>query len=622
MKKQRRTFVFSTFLAVAIILAVIVNNRSKREEHQQPFLPDPNTEVASLHDRKNISIAVIGGGTSGLLAAWNLRRLGYKVVVFEKSGRLGGNVDTKEVSIDCVSTDCMCTNGETCPKKVYKRWADMGVNDFNTKTYHYIVWLLDKFARANPDGTPQLPDGSRAFYSPLIDSTTFLTYSGKGYENEQPSEVCNNPEAGTSCTQYEILGDPKATVKYPPPKKLQEDMDLFFCSAPQVMDGSDPCHESTIDDYFFGTNGGEPCYKKQSIPTGCKGTKYHDVTALANFAVKPRINNMYFSNGRDPGSLLLAAVMNYYFLQEGLTPGTSPDPDRQFFVRGASSWIKALEEALKCEGDCDKYYFDDSYPNKHPNYLPGPPVKIFLSQAASKVYYDGPEVVVSSSFGDRKFQQVVFAVPAYVLSPGHVQPHDKGNYIDTSELRLPGNFYSQVKEVKYSADLSFAHMNPQYFVKTQGQLDALNTYNIFIPDYLNPPKTRLAPGSVPSTINYVTNDHQNDADNYPDPQPLYFVSVGPLGSLPSQPQTCNPLHGCRSLDDGAGEEAKSFLQHNIIDQSMMTLQKTISGDNTSNNPGLQGHNGNIFFTAGWVKGAGLQEQCFRAQELQEPRDFL
>jgi len=601
-----------------------------QEVHQQPFLPDPNTDVASLEDRKNISIAVIGGGTSGLLTAWNLRRLGYKVAVYEKTERLGGNVNTKQVSIDCVTTDCIDANGEIVPKKIYNRWADMGVNDFNTKTYHYIVWLLGQLATANPEGTPKLPDGTRAFYSKLIDNTTFLTYSGEGYKDAQPSKVCDNPEDGASCTQYEILGDAEAKAKYPAPQQLQEDVDLFFCSAPKVMEDG-PCHNSTVDDYFFGTNGGEACYKKQTIPATCKGTAYHDVTALANFAVKPRINNMYFTNGRDPGSLVLRAVMNYYYLQEGLTPGKSPDPYRVFFVRGASSWIDALTGALTCEGDCDKYYFDDSYPNKHSEYLPGPPVEIFLGRPVHKVFYSDHGAVVSSSQGDREFQQIVFTVPAYVLAPDNTQLHDEGNYIDTSELGLPEDFYRQVKNTTYFADLSFAHTNPEYVVKTQGQLDALNTYNIFIPDYLNPPKTSLPYRAVPYTISYVANDHQNDADNYPgEPQPLYFVSVGPSQSTPTLSPPCNANsesdNPCVALSDGAGTEAKSFLHHLVLDKKLMTLQKTIIGDNTSSNPGLQGYNGKIFFAGGWVKGAGLQEQCFRqsvqvAYTLEYPNSF-
>src|SRR3954469_4796393 len=37
-------------------------------------------------------IAVLGGGMTGLTAAWQLRRLGYQPVVFEKSSRVGGAI--------------------------------------------------------------------------------------------------------------------------------------------------------------------------------------------------------------------------------------------------------------------------------------------------------------------------------------------------------------------------------------------------------------------------------------------------------------------------------------------------------------------------------------------------
>ena len=40
--------------------------------------------------RRDLSIAVIGSGPSGLSAAYRLNHLGYNVVVFEKSDRIGG----------------------------------------------------------------------------------------------------------------------------------------------------------------------------------------------------------------------------------------------------------------------------------------------------------------------------------------------------------------------------------------------------------------------------------------------------------------------------------------------------------------------------------------------------
>jgi len=643
MNKQNWTLVFP----VLLVLAFVVNSCSQKSgspspkvsvssnaasadnvKHPQPFLPDPNQSAIPLNERSNIRVAVIGGGTSGMLAAWNMRRLGYAVTLYEKSHRLGGNVDTKQISIDCLSQTCLCTDGNNCPKKIYTRWADLGVNDFNTKTYHYLVWLLDQLAVANPQGTPQLPSGRHTFYSDLINNATFLTYSGQKHPDEQYVPDCDVEPSEGNCNQYQILGDREKAPKYPPPKRLKEDIDKFFKVAPRVMNIRDPCYEATVNDYFFGNTKEPACYKKQDV-------EYNDVISLANKAVKPRINNMYFVNGTDPGSLLLRAVMNYYYLQEGLLPGETAHPHRVFFVKGASSWINALEDALSCNVDCNKYYFDHTYPNLNPDFLPTKdPVLIYLDHQIQRVAWDqnSRKFTVSTSTGSWEHDIVILTVPAYVYNTNNKQPHDVGNHIDVTGL-FPREFYTQVQQVKYFADYGFAHTDWKYIVKTQGQLDALNTYNVFIPDYLKPPQT-LQPEAVPYTISYVENDHQNDAANYDIPQPVFFVSEGPLESLPVQERPCNPpgedSNTCVTLTDGKPDPVKAevFLQHQVLDQAMMTLQGTISGLNTHEDPGLQGHNGiPIYFAGGWVKGAGLQEQCFRqavqvAYEIEWPDAFL
>ncbi|MCH8206857.1 MAG: NAD(P)-binding protein, partial [Chloroflexi bacterium] len=60
-------------------------------------------------------------------AAWHLHEYGFDVKVFERSGRVGGDVQTIDVMI----------GGE-------KRWVDLGVNDFNAKTYKHLATMFDK----------------------------------------------------------------------------------------------------------------------------------------------------------------------------------------------------------------------------------------------------------------------------------------------------------------------------------------------------------------------------------------------------------------------------------------------------------------------------------------------
>ena len=72
-------------------------------------------------------IAVIGGGVAGMSAAWHLHEHGFDVKVFERNGRIGGDVQTIDVMI----------GGE-------KRWVDLGVNDFNASTYRHLVTMFDR----------------------------------------------------------------------------------------------------------------------------------------------------------------------------------------------------------------------------------------------------------------------------------------------------------------------------------------------------------------------------------------------------------------------------------------------------------------------------------------------
>ncbi|MCY7347146.1 MAG: FAD-dependent oxidoreductase, partial [Pyrinomonadaceae bacterium] len=43
-------------------------------------------------------IGIIGGGISGLVAAFLLKNKGFEVTLFEKSGRVGGNIQTVKIN--------------------------------------------------------------------------------------------------------------------------------------------------------------------------------------------------------------------------------------------------------------------------------------------------------------------------------------------------------------------------------------------------------------------------------------------------------------------------------------------------------------------------------------------
>ena len=52
------------------------------------------TTMSSMSPSNNYGIAVVGGGVTGLTAAWELHRQGHRVTVFEQSERPGGAVST------------------------------------------------------------------------------------------------------------------------------------------------------------------------------------------------------------------------------------------------------------------------------------------------------------------------------------------------------------------------------------------------------------------------------------------------------------------------------------------------------------------------------------------------
>ena len=49
-------------------------------------------------------IKIIGGGVSGLFAAYNLIKLGHEVEIFEKSNRVGGLIQTLHLDWGVVET--------------------------------------------------------------------------------------------------------------------------------------------------------------------------------------------------------------------------------------------------------------------------------------------------------------------------------------------------------------------------------------------------------------------------------------------------------------------------------------------------------------------------------------
>lgn len=120
------------------------NNPTKRERHNlmkyaldEKFRPEDFEDIVSLlsppkeitklaspGEFKDVKIGIIGGGTAGLSAAFELRKLGFDITIFEaESNRIGGRVYTYYFDKD---------------KSLYGEFGAMRVPVSHESTWHYI----------------------------------------------------------------------------------------------------------------------------------------------------------------------------------------------------------------------------------------------------------------------------------------------------------------------------------------------------------------------------------------------------------------------------------------------------------------------------------------------------
>lgn len=240
-------------------------------------------------------IAVIGGGVGGLAVAYNLLNICKdggsendprpEIVVFEKSDRIGGNADTARFSL---GTD---SKGEPI-----ERWADLGVNDFNTVAYTKIVKVMEEIGYV-----------AGRNYRKLEDSTSYYTLDGS--------------------IAY-TMGSSFTGIDLGIPPELGQSVDSFMTHA------ANDAEKKNFLNYTV----------RQYIEEFSPKSKYDWDPRLGPQIIYPRINGMYFTDEVDPTGLPLRAVMHYYQIQEGA--GGKP-PNRMYFVGGAQTWIDALVTYMK-----------------------------------------------------------------------------------------------------------------------------------------------------------------------------------------------------------------------------------------------------------------------------------
>ena len=101
---------------------------------------------------EKLKVAIIGGGISGMSAAYHLKEAGHTFKIFEFVHNLGGNARTIPLDIGG-----------------FNRWVDLGVNDFNKNSYVNLVKMFDKLGVA---------------YAPLEDSTCYANMGSVERMNE------------------------------------------------------------------------------------------------------------------------------------------------------------------------------------------------------------------------------------------------------------------------------------------------------------------------------------------------------------------------------------------------------------------------------------------------------
>lgn len=552
------------------------------------------------------SVVIVGGGASGMTAAWHLRRLGHTVTLLEKgsNSKEFGNVKTQYVNVP----------GLQGPDG--KRWVDMGVNDFNTSTYRYITFMLDYL------GVKHLP---------LQDKAMFSNTSGRWFvagPYDQPW-TCS-PALAADCDSIRL------------------DMKRFFTYAQEVTDKY-ACRNITVDEYVraripsclpstAGPNPGDP-----PVPGG----PYSE--AFINYNLKPRISNMYFTNLRDPGNMPLRYVMSYYVLQEGLGKPDVPD-SRRYWENGASEWLIALRDKQLLPATPNPPFPGVPYGYGPPvniqlgatvtglvtNQAGASPVRVTYTQGGVTKYADAQEVVMAT---DPAGMQAIFNTTcgtAYTW-----QSARSAGTVSCPTGQIDNTMFDAIMKIANNTSKSVVHNWNDAAVQTGSyeNIAAQRTYNIFIyDDYVDtwlypPPSTDIHP----YTIHYIENFHQNDAasalyDRTPPPGyslgaqwPRFYTTLerdfGP------QQRLIPGYYKIATWDNDthtSGGAAEWVGKHIITDPQLVVSQQTVLG-NHYDRPGVQGAK-HVYVGAGWIRFAGLHEELFVhtknvAAQIDDPAHF-
>lgn len=542
-------------------------------------------------------IAIVGGGVSGLSAAYYLQQHALQngqaldITVYERKAQFGGNADTVAVKLGTWQ------DAKGDPQQAFVRWADLGVNDVNLATYKRLATIMQDI-------------GYLPYMKPLQDTTSYFAADRAQYLTDDASLYNGVSDARFNLAsadgrqlsplievvhQHAIdLVNPPAGG--PPPVPVSYTVAQYFAD---VIEDPEGRLAATARRLKIPINWGDP-----AVPAR--------LARIRDEIYFPRISAMYFTDDETgPGGMPLQSPFQYYQVQEG-----GVTPDRRYFEFGAQHWLAALARAMEARST-------DKVKVRH---RMGEPVSVRIAPGGAVITPEGGQPVhcdlaLMALHADDALRALDFkGVP-----PGVVKA-----------------IQSTLAQVRYTRSFGVCHTDETVLPRNR---NTWRTYNVLV---------HALPQQVqPYRMSYVENFHQNDPVNPPLDHiglPMFFTSLLPglhevqadavlprltgdevptqlvqalphlampaQAAPPSQPQA-HPATGYSHellghMPTGLEGKAWALFKHNVLNAACIQAQQQMQAINQDNaqHPLMP-----VFFGGGWALGAGLHEQCLAQSQL-------
>ena len=467
------------------------------------------------------------------MAAKSLAERGYhRVYLFESAAEVGGNAHTLPLQL---GPDV--------------RWADLGVNDYNTKTYHNIYRLICEL------GVQSVPLDDTISYAKPDGSVSYTLDGANG--TAYPYPEMRHPDGTPTAAWTKFLADQQ-----------------YFWQSVYVIATDETYTGRSVQQYLDNpTLPGQPAYQ-------------YGPDFVNNFLL-PRINGMYFANPQGPFQMPIQLIMHYYVLQEGYNQyGTAPNPDRRYFVNGTRQFQDRLQSWLQYDYEQNVSATDQAADAALGLYRFNYNVAASVLQANDGTF---SVLDVSQENSWNGFARVVVATPAPAALAVLAQlPQAPGSPAAAVMQNLA--------EYQYAQSTAYVHTDARQLPR---DAEAWRSFNINIFDYTGTPSPG-EPTGFPYTITYLENRHQNDALNLqyrPNPyQGPFFTTLNPRTPIPDRFVLRQPGQPDNLL--------KYTFSHCVPDLDTAQRQLDLANLQTAN--ALNG----IFLAGHYTHGVGLHEECW------------